>query len=88
MGSLRLQFRGCDHGRETAAPRVGCEVGDAMSDYRQVLRWIGKRLTPSQHRACAYLERQGFTFCGEFGYDNAIEKAREHWRARKQKRKR
>ena len=53
-------------------------------DYRRTARRIGMRMSQSQHRACAYLEAQGFRFCVEFGRDNAIEKAREHrrWRVR------
>lgn len=47
-------------------------------------------LTEEQLRAGAYLERIGLRFCCEFGYGNAVEKARAHWleRRRDQQRKR
>jgi hypothetical protein len=57
-----------------------------MSDYRATCRLLGIRLSAAQHRACSYLERAGQQFCVEFGYSNAIEKAREHWRQRRRKR--
>ena len=48
-------------------------------------KWMGIRLTTKQRLACRYLERVGQRFCVEFGYGNAVEKAREHWRARRTK---
>jgi hypothetical protein len=44
---------------------------------------LGLELTPEQLKACRYLERNGQRFCIDFGYENAMEMARDHWRARR-----
>jgi hypothetical protein len=49
---------------------------------RELVRVLGLKVGPNQRRAFAYLERLGQVFCVHFGTDNAIEKAREHWRER------
>lgn len=48
---------------------------------------LGISLTPPQFYACAYLENNGLRFCVDFGYQNAIDKAREHWRKRRKARR-
>lgn len=48
---------------------------------KETAAMLGLELTVPQLRAAAYLERLGQRFCCEFGYDNCIEKAREHWNA-------
>jgi hypothetical protein len=50
---------------------------------QQVAALLQIPLTTEQSRACAYLERLGQRFCVEFGYANAIENAREHWREKR-----
>ena len=55
--------------------------------YRAVARVLGLRFTTAQHRAAQYLERQGLRFCVHWGRDNAIALAREHWRARRRRRR-
>lgn len=40
---------------------------------------LGIALTDEQRDAFRYLELFGFRFCVDFGYDNAVEMAREHW---------
>jgi len=52
----------------------------------ETCRQLGLTLTPEQWRACRYLERQGQRFCIDFGTENAVEKARAHWRARRRRR--
>ena len=53
----------------------------------ELLRWIPDvRPTCEQLIAMLYLERRGLRVCVDFGYANAIEKAREDWRDRKRKR--
>lgn len=44
--------------------------------YEAWLRDIGIQLTLAQKRACRYLLRNGQEFLGDFGYENAAEKAR------------
>jgi hypothetical protein len=51
----------------------------------ETCRWMGIELKPYVAFACEYLESHGFRFCIDFGYGNAVEKARAHWRARKRK---
>lgn len=38
-----------------------------------------------QRRAMRYLERHGLRFLVEFGYQNAVDLARAHWRERRRK---
>ena len=54
--------------------------------YREIARLIGMRFSAAQHRAATY-QRHGRRFCVDFGRDNAIEQAREHWRSRRRKAK-
>ena len=56
--------------------------------YEDTLRLLGIRLNQQQTRAFQYLERAGMRFCGEFGISNAVEIARDHWRAQKRKKRR
>lgn len=44
---------------------------------------LGIELKPYVLHACLYLEEHGFRFCIDFGYENATEMARNHWRKRK-----
>lgn len=53
-----------------------------------VVNLLDLRLDEAQLRACAYLERLGQRFCVEFGYGNAVEKARNHWRERRNEQQR
>jgi hypothetical protein len=46
-----------------------------MYDYLKVLRQLGIRVRPDQHQAMQYLERKGYRFLVDFGYNNAVEKA-------------
>lgn len=46
---------------------------------------LGIQLLPHTLHACLYLEQHGFRFCIDFGYGNATEKAREHWRNRRRR---
>lgn len=55
--------------------------------YEDTLRLLGMRLNREQHRAFQYLERAGMRFCCEFGISNAVEVARDHWRAQKRKKR-
>lgn len=49
---------------------------------REIVRRLDLPATEEQLRASTYLERYGYRFCCEFGYENAVEKAVEHWRSR------
>lgn len=53
----------------------------------ETCRMLGIDLKPYVLHACEYLESHGFRFCIDFGYGNATEKAREHWRNRKRSKK-
>ena len=55
--------------------------------YREWLRRLGIRTGPKQHKAMGYLESRGQVFMVDFGYQNAVEKAREDWRNRRRKRR-
>ncbi len=57
-----------------------------MSDGLDVCAKLKITLTEDQRRAIRYLEARGQTFCGHFGFQNAVEKAREHWNAIRRKR--
>ncbi len=49
------------------------------SEYLRWLNRLGLRLpTLEKHRACLYLERHGFRFLVDFGFDNAPDLARQH----------
>jgi hypothetical protein len=48
--------------------------------YLDNVRRLNLDLTAEQHRACAFLEAQGQRFLVEFGYENAVERARQLWR--------
>ena len=48
-------------------------------------RLLGLCVPPYQYFACLYLESHGLRFCVDFGTENAVETAREHWRNRKRK---
>lgn len=54
-----------------------------MSHTVEIAAMLGLELTTDQLRAARYLERLGQTFCVEFGYGNAVEKARAHWLERR-----
>jgi hypothetical protein len=47
-----------------------------MYDYLKVFRQMGIRVRPDQHQAMQYLERRGYKFLVDFGYDNAVELAK------------
>lgn len=48
------------------------------SEYIYWLRRLSLPIpTLAQHRACIFLERHGFRFLVDFGFQNAVEKARE-----------
>lgn len=49
----------------------------------EIEKLLNLSVPPYKRFACLYLEGQGFRFCVDFGTDNAIEKARDHWRRRK-----
>ena len=51
----------------------------------ETCRMLDLRLPPYQYFACLYLESHGFKFCVDFGYDNAVDKARKHWRNRRKR---
>jgi len=57
---------------------------------REVIHWLQTprtgepvALSLEQILACLYLEQRGFRMCVDFGYGNAIEKARADWRSRR-----
>jgi hypothetical protein len=51
----------------------------------ECVRWLRLAPTWDQLLAMCYLERRGYRVCVDFGYANAIAKAREDWRNRKKK---
>lgn len=53
-------------------------------EYAYWLRKLQIRVGPKQHMAMKYLENVGKRFLVDFGYENAIEMAREHWRGQVQ----
>lgn len=57
---------------------------------RKIAHMLALDLSDDVLRASAYLERIGQRFCVEFGHENAVVKAQEHWRGkrREQQRKR
>lgn len=52
-------------------------------DTKEMAARLDLSLTTEQLHAAAYLERFGQRFCCEFGYENAVEKARAHWLQRR-----
>jgi hypothetical protein len=50
--------------------------GHVPTETEQVLSRLGVKLTASQRKAVAYLERRGLRFGVEFGYKNVMEVAR------------
>ncbi len=50
-----------------------------MTDMESVAEMLRLKLITEQRRSGRYLERLGQRFCVEFGYHNAVEKARAHW---------
>ncbi len=48
-------------------------------EYAKWCRRLGIRLGPKQHMAAKYLEQRGKRFLCDFGYENAIELARQMW---------
>ena len=55
--------------------------GNQMSDY---LNWLRRLRLPiptlAQHRACIFLERHGYRFLVDFGFQNAPHLAQEYRR--------
>ena len=54
-----------------------------MIDSEQWCQRLGIELRPYQRFACQYLESHGLRFLIDFGYGNAVDMARVHWRNRK-----
>jgi len=57
------------------------------SGFREWVKRLGLHPSNAVRRAAAYLERQGQEFLIHFGTENAIDKAREHWRGRRKVRR-
>lgn len=55
------------------------------SEYLWLKKLLDLDIPDDKNFACLYLESHGFKFCVNYGYDNAVEKAREHWKKRKRK---
>lgn len=62
-------------------------AGDVVTDWRRIAALLSLDVPMWKAHALDYLEAQGFRFCVDFGTDNALEKARAHWQARKRKQK-
>jgi hypothetical protein len=58
-----------------------------MSAWRDMADRLGLRVPSYIAFACDYLESHGKRFCVDFGTDNAVTLAREHWRSRKLRKK-
>ena len=56
-----------------------------MSGWRETCRMLGINVPHWRAHALDYLESVGQVFCVHFGTDNAVEKAREHWRSRRKR---
>lgn len=69
-----------------STPATVAKWGCIDLSFAQTAEELGLKLPPEVVRACLYLERAGFVFCVHFGYDNAVDKARAHWRARRRRR--
>lgn len=59
------------------------KIGDSY--YGECKELLHLEITPEQERACLYLEWHGQRFLVDFGYENAIGKARELRKTRKPK---
>jgi hypothetical protein len=62
-----------------------------MRGWRELLtlmRWPGAAPTEEEGRAMSYLERRGQKFLVHFGIANAVEKARQDWKERRDEVKR
>jgi hypothetical protein len=46
-------------------------------NFQKVRKMLKLRVTARQRRACIYLQRRGFVFCVDFGYENAQSKVRD-----------
>lgn len=57
------------------------------SRFREWVRRLGLHPSNAVRRAAAYLEAHGQDFLVHFGTENAIDKAREHWRGRRKARR-
>lgn len=57
-------------------------------DWRDLARMICVKVPAWKVPAFDYLTRAGLRFCVDFGVDNAVDKAREHWRNRRGRRTR
>lgn len=55
-------------------------------DVDNTVRMLRLNVSQEQLRAMRYLQRAKQVFCVHFGYDNALEKARDHWLALRRKR--
>lgn len=51
--------------------------------WREIAQSMGLDVPHWRAHALDYLETNGFVFLIDFGTDNAVDKARAHWRARK-----
>lgn len=58
-----------------------------LGSYERTLQLLDMRVTPEQHAAMRFLEREGLRFCVEFGTDNAVAIAREKWNTRRRERR-
>lgn len=56
-------------------------------NWRQSAALIGLELPSWKAHVFDYLETNGFRFLVDFGTDNAIEKARAHWRSLKERKR-
>lgn len=59
-----------------------------MSVVDDLVKHIYHGVSDTQIRAARYLEAHGYQLLVHFGWDNVIEKARDHWSAQKKVRKR
>lgn len=53
-----------------------------MTGWRHTVDMIGLEVTDEQAFAMDYLESVGQRFCVDFGVDNAVDKAADHWTGR------
>lgn len=67
--------------------RGGAGGGVGVVSVYDVMNLLDLTLSEEVVRACRYLERQGQRMCVDFGYGNAIEKARTHWNAKRRQRR-
>lgn len=57
-----------------------------MNGWREIVKFLRIDAPLWKHGPMDYLESRGYRFCVDFGYDNAIEKARQDWNSRKRRR--